>query len=164
MKKKIGRNDPCHCGSGEKLKNCHGRKSPGGPQWLYLLLGVIVVLAGVVIVIKSDDPSTARRNLSQPGPTPPGKVWSPEHGHWHDAPGAAGGISVQPPSPVPAGGTSAQPPGPAPPGKVWSPEHGHWHDAPGAAGGTSAQPPGPAPPGKVWSSEHGHWHDAPPQQ
>jgi hypothetical protein len=25
-------------------------------------------------------------NIPQPpGPVPPGKVWSPEHGHWHDA-------------------------------------------------------------------------------
>jgi len=24
---KIGRNDPCHCGSGKKYKNCHGRSS-----------------------------------------------------------------------------------------------------------------------------------------
>ena len=24
--KKIGRNDPCWCGSGKKYKNCHGRK------------------------------------------------------------------------------------------------------------------------------------------
>ncbi|MGA8017401.1 MAG: SEC-C metal-binding domain-containing protein [Desulfobacterales bacterium] len=24
-KKKIGRNDPCHCGSGVKYKKCHGR-------------------------------------------------------------------------------------------------------------------------------------------
>ena len=23
--KKIGRNDPCPCGSGKKYKNCHGR-------------------------------------------------------------------------------------------------------------------------------------------
>ncbi|MEO1063896.1 MAG: SEC-C metal-binding domain-containing protein [Actinomycetota bacterium] len=22
---KLGRNDPCHCGSGKKFKNCHGR-------------------------------------------------------------------------------------------------------------------------------------------
>jgi uncharacterized protein len=21
---KLGRNDPCHCGSGKKFKNCHG--------------------------------------------------------------------------------------------------------------------------------------------
>jgi preprotein translocase subunit SecA len=24
-KPKIGRNDPCHCGSGKKYKKCHGR-------------------------------------------------------------------------------------------------------------------------------------------
>ncbi len=24
MSEKIGRNDPCHCGSGLKLKRCHG--------------------------------------------------------------------------------------------------------------------------------------------
>jgi preprotein translocase subunit SecA len=24
VEKKIGRNDPCHCGSGKKYKNCHG--------------------------------------------------------------------------------------------------------------------------------------------
>ncbi|MGE6101794.1 SEC-C metal-binding domain-containing protein [Aeromonas salmonicida] len=23
--KKIGRNEPCHCGSGKKYKHCHGR-------------------------------------------------------------------------------------------------------------------------------------------
>ncbi len=23
---KVGRNDPCHCGSGKKFKHCHGRK------------------------------------------------------------------------------------------------------------------------------------------
>ncbi|MFO1540769.1 MAG: SEC-C metal-binding domain-containing protein, partial [Chloroflexota bacterium] len=22
---KVGRNDPCHCGSGQKYKKCHGR-------------------------------------------------------------------------------------------------------------------------------------------
>ena len=25
VEKKIGRNDPCPCGSGKKYKNCHGR-------------------------------------------------------------------------------------------------------------------------------------------
>ncbi|MCO4774230.1 MAG: SEC-C domain-containing protein [Deltaproteobacteria bacterium] len=24
---KIGRNDPCHCGSGKKFKKCHGKAS-----------------------------------------------------------------------------------------------------------------------------------------
>jgi len=25
-KEKLGRNDPCHCGSGKKYKNCHGKE------------------------------------------------------------------------------------------------------------------------------------------
>ena len=58
-----------------------------------------------------------------PGNTPPGKVWSPEHGHWHDAPAMSTPIVPQSST-----GPTSEPPGPAPPGKVWSPEHGHWHD------------------------------------
>jgi hypothetical protein len=63
-----------------------------------------------------------------PGPAPAGKVWSAEHGHWHDAP-VTGQVTpgVQPAQP---GQLTPQPPGPAPAGKVWSAEHGHWHDAP----------------------------------
>lgn len=143
--KVVKRNDPCHCGSGKKYKNCHGKKSTAGAlssQWIYLPIGVIVV-TGVVIIF-------GRSSEIQPGTAPPGKVWSPEHEHWHDAPS-------------PAGGASAQPPGQAPPGKVWSPEHRHWHDAPlpqAEGKPLTPQPPGPAPPGKVWSPEHGHWHDA----
>jgi len=49
-----------------------------------------------------------------PGEVPPGKVWSPEHGHWHDSNEAHPG--------------APQPEGDPPPGKVWSVEHGHWHD------------------------------------
>ena len=26
VEKKVGRNDPCPCGSGKKYKNCHGRE------------------------------------------------------------------------------------------------------------------------------------------
>ena len=167
--KKVSRNASCYCGSGKKYKNCHGEKPPGGllsTQGIYLLLGVIVVAAGVAILSRfSDDPSASRRPITpQPGSAPSGKVWSPEHGHWHDAPGTAnpnaaggqvGGISSQPP------------PRPAPPGKVWSPEHGQGHDAAPTqqeVGPPFPQPPGPVPDGKVWSSEHGHWHDAQQQQ
>ncbi len=32
-----------------------------------------------------------------PGEAPPGKVWSVEHGHWHDAP-----VALTPPAPAPA--------------------------------------------------------------
>jgi hypothetical protein len=99
----------------------------------------------------------------QPGPAPPGKVWSPEHGHWHDAP--AGGAqtatnqsrpvpsqAIQMPSPQrPATQTANQTPaknvpeptGIAPPGKVWSPEHGHYHDAPKTPPAGTAKPATP---------------------
>ncbi|GEM_PF-5690027 len=62
-----------------------------------------------------------------PGTPPPGQVWSPEHGHWHNiapdpsgVPGSAGANLGFRPAPAP--------PGTPPPGKVWSEEHGHWHD------------------------------------
>ncbi len=48
------------------------------------------------------------------GPVPDGKVWSGEHGHWHDITPAEGGVPA--------------PEGEAPAGKEWSPEHGHYHD------------------------------------
>jgi hypothetical protein len=79
-------------------------------------------------------PAGVPNSPQPPGPAPAGKVWSAEHGHWHDAPGApaTSGAAVQPgaaqPGSLPPG--SPQPPGPAPAGKVWSAEHGHWHDAP----------------------------------
>jgi len=61
--------------------------SSGRPQWVYLLLGGIIILAAIVIFFsRSEDLSTPRQKfLPQPGAAPPGKVWSPEHGHWHDA-------------------------------------------------------------------------------
>lgn len=115
-----------------------------------------------------------------PGAVPPGKVWSTEHGHWHDAQpagtdspikieAAPGVVATANPVGTPS---TPPPPGPAPAGKVWSPQHGHWHDADPTTkptslgivnppGGAVTVPPGPAPAGKVWSAEHGHWHDAP---
>jgi hypothetical protein len=51
---------------------------------------------------------------------PPGRVWSPEHGHYHDVDGGETRSAAR---------SVPRPPGPAPPGKVWSPDHGHWHDA-----------------------------------
>ena len=66
-----------------------------------------------------------------PHPAPAGKVWSAEHGHWHDAGSqTTTPIRVQPPAAAAPAAPAPQPPGPAPAGKVWSPEHGHWHDLP----------------------------------
>jgi preprotein translocase subunit SecA len=30
--KKVGRNDPCPCGSGKKYKQCHGMQQAAGPE------------------------------------------------------------------------------------------------------------------------------------
>jgi len=83
---KIGRNDPCHCGSGKKYKNCHEKLS-GTPETrnrgfiIGAVVIVLVILAVVMIVINAQ--STGSNGA--PGPAPEGKVWSQEHGHWHDA-------------------------------------------------------------------------------
>lgn len=44
-----------------------------------------------------------------PGEAPPGKVWSVEHGHWHDAP-----VALTPPAPAPLTVTPAATTPPAP--------------------------------------------------
>lgn len=176
--------DPCSCGSRKRYRNCCKPRQDRSR----ILIFIAVVIGGVFVAKIFFGPTP-------PVPAaPPGKVWSEEHGHYHDAaqpagqpPAAGGGIPDAGASraPLPAGSAgAAQPAGEAPPGKVWSPEHGHWHDAPaggvtpvspggappGAAGPNvpqggklTPQPAGPVPPGKVWSPEHGHWHDAPPR-
>jgi SEC-C motif len=150
----VGRNEPCPCGSNRKYKNCHaGKSTRGTSKGLIILLaaiGVIAAVGAVASLINRNKPATpAPRGVAgpstagrpQPGPAPPGQVWSTEHGHWHDArtgqqPGQAPPRQTVPLN-IPAQTTQApqytpgpQPPGPVPPGKVWSTEHGHWHDAP----------------------------------
>jgi hypothetical protein len=157
----IGRNDVCHCGSGLKYKRCHAGKESRFSKGLIAAIVAVAAIAavGVIPMLTSQERPertvgvprgpVARPGASQPpGPAPAGKVWSVDHGHWHDAP-------VQASIPVNTGsGPNAaqsiaqlqqqalaaqqqfkpgpQPPGPVPEGKVWSTEHGHWHDAPKA--------------------------------
>ena len=77
---KTGRNDPCPCGSGKKYKRCCEAKTTERTtfltKWMVVLLGAFVLLGAVgsVASLFSGDPSDAL----------PGRVWSPEHGHWHD--------------------------------------------------------------------------------
>jgi hypothetical protein len=73
------RNAPCPCGSGLKYKSCcAGKGRPGRSRWAGVLVAV-AMLGGVLV--------TAISLLnSDGGDAPPGKVWSEEHGHWHDAP------------------------------------------------------------------------------
>jgi len=149
---RVGRNEACPCGSGRKFKSCCAGKT-AVPKGLILLLAVFAVIAGIAFIPRGDNktaplppaPRTAATKPGpQPGPAPPGKVWSAEHGHWHDIRTGAGtnpassikveqspGLKSKVPmttvvTPVQ---NTPQPAGPVPPGKVWSPEHGHWHDA-----------------------------------
>ena len=135
--KKQGRNDPCYCDSGKKFKNCHSGQIDNNFNQQWVVVGIIV---GIFLLFYFMDSGTSTTTMNSsiptsvipqartgsatppPGEAPPGKVWSPEHGHWHnisdnsafEVPGAASNIT--------------QPSGEAPPGKVWSSEHGHWHD------------------------------------
>lgn len=84
-------------------------------------------------------PAVAAANPMQPGAAQPageapaGKVWSVEHGHWHDAPAANPAIQIQS-EPLPGGlvatsGDRPQRGTPPEPGATWSEEHAHWHRA-----------------------------------
>jgi hypothetical protein len=148
---RVGRNDTCPCGSGRKYKSCCAGKTDR-PKGLIVLLAMFAVIAGIAFIPRGDKAAKStplppapiaaatKPGPQPPGPVPPGKVWSAEHGHWHDIarPGTspASSIKVEPGrglqtnAPLtPVVGNAPQPPGPVPPGKVWSPEHGHWHDA-----------------------------------
>ena len=162
---KTGRNDLCHCESGKKFKDCHGTSSSENSWKKMAIIGAIVLLALWFI----QDIYSAGKGGSM-GSAPPGKVWSEEHGHYHDIKTSLPPVSTMPQG-VQRNLEVSQPEGPVPEGKIWSTEHGHWHDLNAApsqvnpnAGSPEKipQPDGPAPEGKVWSIEHGHWHDITP--
>ena len=51
MSKKLNRNDPCHCGSGKKYKNCHMKKDQSGISSKTGIIGMAVVLIlGFVLI------------------------------------------------------------------------------------------------------------------
>ena len=188
MSHRAGRNELCPCGSGKKMKACHpGGVAPVAKNRKILLIGLGVAAVAVIgaATMRGDTAAPLRTNptrpmnspvrntsvpptqpagaakpgTAQPGPAPPGKVWSVEHGHWHDAPGAAAQSSGAPVAPnqnqpvvlnAPQKSATAnpaqptrnvpQPSGIAPPGNVWSPEHGHYHDPPKTQPTGTAQP------------------------
>lgn len=167
------RNEPCHCGSAEKYKNCCEakdlRRSGGLTQ--IILIALIPLALGAVVwnLIHGDDedapveaavstnaPLASTQPLSNPmgvpgspqpeGPVPPGKVWSTDHGHWHDAApvqiessGVSDGLSATlgqaSPAETPADGEVG------PDGRIWSSAHNHWHDPEPETGGAAAGAP-----------------------
>lgn len=81
MASRVGRNDPCPCGSGLKYKHCcedkfDWRESPvlmGAGVLLLLLVGIVLLS----MAFSGSDPGDANRQC------PPGQVWSEAHGHCH---------------------------------------------------------------------------------
>ncbi len=75
---KVGRNDPCPCGSGEKYKRCCAtKKAPflSGSALAFVVLLVLGGVAAIIIAMTSDERAGG-----------PLRVWSAEHGHYHDSP------------------------------------------------------------------------------
>jgi hypothetical protein len=78
MAKKLNRNDPCHCGSGKKYKNCHMDKDNAkiGSKVGMIAVAIAVVLglwfAGTAIFGGSGVPDC-----------PSGTTWSDAHQHCH---------------------------------------------------------------------------------
>jgi hypothetical protein len=74
----IGRNDPCPCGSGQKYKRCCANKGEKMSVWMRLTIAAVAVclIGGLILILTQLDDVEI-------GATPAGRVWSPEHGHWH---------------------------------------------------------------------------------
>ena len=74
----IGRNDPCHCGSGKKYKNCCLKKDNSSMKSnVGVGVLIIVVLLGVWLLgtaLSTDDGAID---------CPTGKSWSQAHQHCH---------------------------------------------------------------------------------
>ncbi|HYK05377.1 MAG TPA: SEC-C metal-binding domain-containing protein [Thermoanaerobaculia bacterium] len=133
-----GRNDACPCGSGKKFKNCcigeAKRRSSRGLMFLIAAIALIAAAGVVPQMLEGDQPKRTPVPAASRSAGGAGKVWSPEHNHWHDAATPAAtpaSVPARPITPPPAQQTftpKPQPPGPVPARKVWSTEHGHWHD------------------------------------
>lgn len=83
--KKVGRNEPCPCGSGKKYKNCHQQEEQKLSKNKNIIIAALIALAFIISAIGLywNSQSTGK---GAPGEAPKGKVWSEEHGHWHDLP------------------------------------------------------------------------------
>ena len=74
---KQGRNDLCTCGSGKKYKKCCAAKHQKNRMNLLMVGLLVAALAGGVYaaVVGFGDEGSPTAGA--------GKVWSPEHGHYH---------------------------------------------------------------------------------
>ena len=73
---KIGRNDPCPCGSGRKYKQCCAAKTARASRFgMYALAAVLAAMAAVIVYSFTGDRASGPR-----------QVWDPEHEHYHTVP------------------------------------------------------------------------------
>ncbi len=73
---KVGRNDPCPCGSGRKYKQCCANKAEGRSRFgTYLLIAALIAMVAVVVY-----------NVTGERGAGPRQVWDPDHGHYHTLP------------------------------------------------------------------------------
>lgn len=78
MAEKLNRNDPCHCGSGKKYKNCHMQQDNSHITSKAGMIGLgIAILLGLVFVFMQLRGGAGAQNC------PDGSVWSEAHGHCH---------------------------------------------------------------------------------
>ena len=75
---KLGRNDPCHCGSQRKFKDCCAKTSPNSQYQKVVGIFIFVVVGAWFLLDIYSSSKNAGSSL------PVNRVWSEEHGHWHD--------------------------------------------------------------------------------
>ncbi len=71
---KVGRNDPCPCGSGRKYKACCEGKRGAMSKVGWIVLAAVMLLGVTILVLNLTRSDVGARRL----------VWSPEHQHYHD--------------------------------------------------------------------------------
>ena len=80
---KVGRNEPCPCGSGKKFKNCHmkqeAKQEGNSKTFTYIAIFVVLMVIGLLGFYYNNKPEPV---VQQTGPAP-GQVWSEEHQHYH---------------------------------------------------------------------------------
>ena len=74
---KVGRNDPCTCGSGKKFKKCCEKKAGTSRGTMLMAAFVGLVLLGGIVAVLTNFSTDAAHTVKTSG------VWDPVHGHYH---------------------------------------------------------------------------------
>ena len=74
---RVGRNDPCSCGSGKKFKKCCEAKLGRSRGATLMGVLVVVILVGGLIAVAGNFTTEVAHTAKSSG------VWDPVHGHYH---------------------------------------------------------------------------------